>query len=44
MKGKGLSPFERDAKRKHGKPLTEDEAKVALAELDARYGHAEGQG
>jgi transketolase len=44
LKGKGLSPFEKDPKRKHGKALTEEEAKVALAELDARSGHAEGQG
>jgi transketolase len=39
-KGKGLSPFEKDnVNRKHGVPLTEEEAKVALAELDQRYGH-----
>jgi transketolase len=34
-KGRGLSPFqEDDVNRKHGVPLTLDEAKVALAELD----------
>jgi transketolase len=43
-KGKGLSPFEKDnVNRKHGEPLTEKEAEVALAELDQRYGHAGGQ-
>ena len=36
LKGKGLSPFEKDSKRKHGKPLTEEEARIALAELDSR--------
>ena len=37
-KGKGLSPFEADeTSRKHGKPLTEDEAQTAFAELDAMY-------
>jgi len=35
LKGKGLSPFEKDdVNRKHGKPLTEEEMQVALAELD----------
>jgi hypothetical protein len=39
-----LSPFEKDTvNRKHGVPLTEEEAKVALAELDQRYGHTGGQ-
>lgn len=34
-KGRGLSPFEKDdVNRKHGKPLTEDELAIALAELD----------
>lgn len=43
-KGKGLSPFEQDnVNRKHGEPLSEEEAKVALAELDQRYGHTGGQ-
>ena len=43
-KGKGLSPFEKDdVNRKHGEPLSEEEAEVALAELDQRYGHAGGQ-
>lgn len=42
-KGKGLSPFEKNTvNRKHGEPLTEEEAKIALAELDRMYGHAEG--
>lgn len=42
LKGKGLSPFEKDdVNRKHGKPLTEDEMTVALAELDEQYGHTE---
>ena len=37
-KGKGLSPFEQDdVNRKHGEPLDEEEAAVALAELDAMY-------
>jgi len=44
MKGKGLSPFEKDdVNRKHGVTLTEEEAEVALAELDQRYGHAGGK-
>jgi transketolase len=39
-KGKLLSPFEKDeVNRKHGVALTEEEARVALAELDQRYGH-----
>ncbi len=43
MKGKGLSPFEKDdVNRKHGVPLTEEEAKIALAELDEQYGHIGG--
>jgi transketolase len=43
LKGKGLTPFEKnDVNRKHGEPLTEEEAKVALAELDERYGHTGG--
>lgn len=38
-KGKGLSPFEKDrTSHKHGVPLKPDEARVALAELDAMYG------
>jgi transketolase len=44
-KGKGLSPFTKDTKvRKHGVALTEEEAKIALAELDQRYGHASKEG
>jgi transketolase len=43
LKGKGLSPFELDKKRKHGKPLTEEEAKVALSELDEMYRRAGGR-
>jgi transketolase len=40
LKGKGLSPFEKDnVNRKHGVVLTPDEARVALAELDKMYGH-----
>lgn len=43
-KGKGLSPFEKnDVNRKHGEPLSEEEAEIALAELDQRYGHTEGR-
>jgi transketolase len=35
LKGKGLSPFEKDdVNRKHGEPLDEEEMEVALAELD----------
>ncbi len=42
-KGKGLSPFEADeTNRKHGKALTEEEARTALSELDERYAHLEG--
>ena len=38
LKGKGLSPFEKDdVNRKHGEPLTPQEAEVALQELDERY-------
>lgn len=34
MKGRGLSPFEMDdVNRKHGVPLTEEEAEIALEEL-----------
>lgn len=41
-KGKYLTPFTRDEKvRKHGVPLTEEEAKTALAELDDTYHHAQ---
>lgn len=40
LKGKGLSPFEKDnVNRKHGKPLEPEEVEVALAELDTLYGH-----
>ena len=43
LKGKGLSPFEKDdVNRKHGVPLTEEEAKIALAELDQQYGRSGG--
>lgn len=43
LKGKGLSPFEKDdVNRKHGKPLTPDEVEVALAELDEMYSQLEG--
>lgn len=38
LKGKGLSPFEKDqTNRKHGVSLTPEEAEVALSELDAQY-------
>jgi transketolase len=38
LKGKGLSPFEKnDVNRKHGVPLTPEEAKIALDELDEMY-------
>lgn len=38
-KGKQLTPFEKDETvRKHGVALTEEEAQVALAELEQRYG------
>jgi len=43
LKGKGLSPFEKDdVNRKHGVPLTEEEAEIALAELDKLYGRSGG--
>ena len=43
LKGKGLSPFESDdVNRKHGVPLTADEAETALAELDKMYGASGG--
>jgi transketolase len=39
-KGKGLSPFEKDnTNRKHGVPLTPEEAEQAYAELDQMYGN-----
>lgn len=39
LKGKGLSPFEGDGvNRKHGVTLEPEEAEVALAELDERFG------
>lgn len=42
LKGKGLSPFEKDdVNRKHGKPLDPEEVEVALAELDRMYAQAE---
>ncbi|MDQ3247948.1 MAG: transketolase, partial [Chloroflexota bacterium] len=34
LKGKGLSPFESAPTRKHGEPLTAEEAKIAFAELE----------
>jgi transketolase len=35
LKGRGLSPFQKDdVNRKHGVPLTAEEAEIALAELD----------
>ena len=35
LKGRGLSPFEKDdVNRKHGKPLDEEDLETALAELD----------
>lgn len=41
LKGKGLSPFEKDdVNRKHGEPLKPEEVEVALAELDHMYGRA----
>jgi len=44
LKGKGLSPFEKNVvNRKHGETLTEEEAQVALAELDKQYGHSGGE-
>ena len=43
LKGRGLSPFEKDdVNRKHGVPLTEEEATIALAELDKQYGRSGG--
>lgn len=40
LKGKGLSPFEEDdVNRKHGKALSEEQAKIALDELDEQYGY-----
>ena len=40
LKGKGLSPFEKDeVNRKHGVPLTPAEAEIAYRELDALYGY-----
>ena len=43
LKGKGLSPFEKDdVNRKHGVPLTEEEAEIALIELDKQYGRSGG--
>lgn len=43
LKGKGLSPFEKDeTNRKHGEPLNEEEKEIALAELDEMYQHVEG--
>ena len=45
LKGKGLSPFESDSvNRKHGVPLTPEEAAKALAELDRLYGMPGGTG
>jgi transketolase len=42
LKGKGLSPFEKDAvSRKHGVALTPAEAGVALEELDEMYGRSQ---
>ncbi len=42
-KGKGLSPFEaNDINRLHGKALSKEEAKIALAELDEIYVELEG--
>ena len=39
LKGKGLSPFEKDqVNRKHGVPLTPEEAEIAYRELDELYG------
>ena len=39
LKGKGLSPFENDhVNRKHGIPLSREEAGIALKELDTMYG------
>lgn len=45
LKGKGLSPFEKDdVNRKHGVPLTAEEAETALAELDRFYGATDSWG
>lgn len=45
LKGKGLSPFEKDdVNRKHGEPLTPEEAEVALAELDKMHSRNETRG
>ncbi|HHX45489.1 MAG TPA: transketolase [Chloroflexi bacterium] len=45
LKGRGLSPFEQDeTNRKHGVPLTPDEAEIALAELDRTFGRTSGGG
>lgn len=42
-KGRGLSVFEADAvNRKHGEPLSLEEAKQAIAELESRFGSGEG--
>lgn len=39
LKGKGLSPFEKDdVNRKHGVPLKDDEVEIALAELARMHG------
>lgn len=39
IKGKGLSPFEADStSHLHGKPLDEEQARTAIAELDRMYG------
>lgn len=44
-KGKGLSPFTKDQQvRKHGVTLTEEEARIALAELDQRYEQSKKEG
>lgn len=43
LKGKGLSVFEENkVNRKHGVPLTDEEAEHALAELEQMYGASEG--
>jgi transketolase len=43
LKGKGLSPFEKnETNRKHGVPLSDEEVKIALSELDNLYGRSEG--
>jgi transketolase len=44
LKGKGLSPFEKDEQtRKHGVPLKPEEAQIALKELDQMYGYSGGE-